>query len=146
MEKQRPRFTTLKATAWLSDTTGSLLMQFRNNVRRNPITWIEKHPYLSFVYNTRVHRKTGHTPFSLVYGQESKYPIDLLLPKAPGHGIQSYDFIRWLEEQFPEAHMNARETLGCNQEKQKTNTTKTALEKATAMVIEFGCSLPIKPN
>ena len=76
-------------------------------------------PYLSFVYNTTLHRKTVHTLFSLVYGQECKYPIDLLLPKTPGHEIQSYEFTRWLEEQFLEAHMNARETLGCNQERQK---------------------------
>ena len=76
-------------------------------------------PYLSFVYNTTVHRTTGNTLFSLVYGQEFKYSIDLLLPEAPGHKIQIYDFFRWLVEQFLEAHMNARETLGCNQERQK---------------------------
>ena len=76
-------------------------------------------PYQSFVYNTTVHRTKGHTPFSLVYGQECKYPIDLLLPEAPSHEIQSYEFTRWLEEQFLEAHMNARETLGRNQERKK---------------------------
>ena len=85
----------------------------------NPNTWDEMLPYLSFVYNTTVHKKTVHTLFSLVYGQECKYPIDLLLPRTPGHEIQSYEFTRWLEEQFLEAHMNARETLGCNQERQK---------------------------
>ena len=85
----------------------------------NPNTWYEMLPYLSFFYNATVHRTTGHTTFTLVYGQECKYPIDLLLPKAPGHKIQSYEFTRWLEEQIPEAHMNARETLGCNQERQK---------------------------
>ena len=58
-------------------------------------------------------------PLSLVYGQECKYPLNLLLPKAPGRKIQSYEFTRWLEEQFLEAHLIARETLGCNQERQK---------------------------
>ena len=80
----------------------------------NPKTWDEMLPYLSFVYNTTVHRTKAHTPFSLVYGKECKYPIDLLLPEAPSH-----EFTRWLEEQFLEAHLNARETLGCNQERQK---------------------------
>ena len=35
-KKQRPRLTTLKATAWLSDTTRLLLMQFQNTVREIP--------------------------------------------------------------------------------------------------------------
>ena len=85
----------------------------------NPHTWDEMLSYLSFVYNTIVHRTTGHTPFSLVFGQECRYRIDLFLPKAPGQEIRKYEFTRWLEEQFTEAHMNARETLSCNQERQK---------------------------
>ena len=82
-------------------------------------TWEEVLPYLSFVYNTTVHIATEFSPFSLGYGQECKYPINLLLPKAAGHEIQSYEFTRWLEEQFLEAHINAREILVCNQERQK---------------------------
>ena len=53
------------------------------------------------------------------FGQECKYPIGLLLPKAPGHEIANYKFTRWLNEQFREAHMNARETLGYRQGRQK---------------------------
>ena len=54
-----------------------------------------------------------------MFGQECKYPIDLLLPKAPGHEIANYEFTRWLNEQFRQAHMNARETLGYRQGTQK---------------------------
>ena len=66
-----------------------------------------------------VHKTTGQTPISLVFGQECKYPIVLLLPKAPGHEIANYEFTRWLNEQFREAHMNARVTLGYRQGRQK---------------------------
>ena len=76
-------------------------------------------PYLNFVYNTTVQKTTRQTPISLVFGQECKYPIDLLLPKAPGHEIANYEFTRWINEQFREAHMNARETLGYRQGRQK---------------------------
>ena len=76
-------------------------------------------PYLNFVSNTTVHKTTGQTPFSLVFGQECKYPIDLLLTKAPGREIANYEFKRWLNEQFREAHMKARETLGYRQGRQK---------------------------
>ncbi|XP_075243882.1 SCAN domain-containing protein 3-like [Convolutriloba macropyga] len=56
----------------------------------NPSSWDQMIPYLNFVYNTTVHKTTGQTPFSLVFGQQFKYPIDLLLPKAPGHEIANY--------------------------------------------------------
>ena len=47
----------------------------------NPKTWDMMLPYLSFVYNTTIHQTTGGTPFSLVYGQECQYPIDLFYAK-----------------------------------------------------------------
>ena len=95
----------------------------------NPSTWDQMIPFLSFVYSTTVHKTTGQTPFSLVFGQECKYPIDLLLPKARGHEIAIYEFTRWLNEQFREAHLNARETLGYRQGRQKICTRKTSLER-----------------
>ena len=70
----------------------------------NPSSWDQMIPYLNFDYNTTVRKTTGQTPFSLVFGQECKYPIDLLLPKAPGHEIVNYDFTRWLNVQFRVAH------------------------------------------
>ena len=91
----------------------------------NPNSWDTMVPYLNFVYNTTVHRTTGHTPFSLVFGQECKYPVDLLLPKAPGAKMPGHEFTEWLEGQFREAHMNARETLGGNQQRQKDYYQKT---------------------
>ena len=66
----------------------------------NPSSCDQMIPYLNFVYKTTVHKPTGQTPFSLVFGQECKYPIDLLLTKAPGHEIANYELIRWLNEQL----------------------------------------------
>ena len=75
--------------------------------------------YLSFVYNTTVHKTTGQTPFSLAFGQESKQSIYFLLPKAPRYEFAKYEFMRWLNEHFRDAHMNARETIGYKQERNK---------------------------
>ena len=85
----------------------------------NPSSWDQMILYLNFVYSTTVHKTTGITPFLLVFGQECKYPIDLLLQKAPGHEFANYEFTTWLNEQFREPHMNARLTPGCEQERQK---------------------------
>ena len=41
-------------------------------------------PYVTFVYNTTVHKTLGTTPFSMLYGKEAQYPIDLYYPKPPG--------------------------------------------------------------
>ena len=41
-------------------------------------------PYITFVYNTTVHRTIGATPYSMFFGREAQYPIDLFVPKPPG--------------------------------------------------------------
>ena len=76
-------------------------------------------PYLTFVYNTTVHKTTGATPFSLVYGAECQYPIDLFYP--PQLGAESLDdgFVDDLGQVFREAHQQARVTLGTNQRRVK---------------------------
>ena len=72
-------------------------------------SWDQIFPQLNLVFYTAVHKAIGQTPFSFLLGQESKYSIDLLLPKAPGHKFANYEFTRWLNEQFRAAHVNARQ-------------------------------------
>ena len=47
----------------------------------NSKTWDTTLPYLNFVYNTTINRKTGALPFSMVHGQECQYPVDLFYAK-----------------------------------------------------------------
>ena len=42
-----------------------------------PGDWDELLPYITFAYSTSVHKTTNATSFSLVYGQECQYPINL---------------------------------------------------------------------
>ena len=85
----------------------------------NPRPWDTMLLLDNFVYNTTIHRTTGATPFSLVYGQECQYPIDLFYPKPHDEPRNQKDFVEWLDETFREAHANARELLGVNQRRQK---------------------------
>ena len=49
-----------------------------------PQEWDVYLPYITFVYNTTVHRTIGTTPYSKTFGSEPQYPIDLFVPKPPG--------------------------------------------------------------
>ena len=88
---------------------------------KNHRDWDTMLPYVNFVYNTTIHRTTGATPFSLVYGQECQYPIDLFYPKPHHQEKTQNEFVDWLDRQFREAHSHAREFLGVNQNRQKNH-------------------------
>ena len=81
--------------------------------------WDTMLPYVNFVYNTTIHRTTEATPFSLVYGQECQYPIDLFYPKPQDQERTQNEFVDRLDRQFRQAHSHARELLGVNQNRQK---------------------------
>ena len=85
----------------------------------NPKTWVTMLPYLSFVYNTTIHRTTGATPFSLVHGQECQYPIDLFYAKRHDEVLTKDGFAEELDELFRDAHNSAREILGTDQRRQE---------------------------
>ena len=85
----------------------------------NPRIWYRLVPYLTFVYNTTVRKTAGATPFSLVYGAEYQYPIDLFYPRQPGAESLDDGFVDDLGQVFREAHQQARVTLGTNQRRVK---------------------------
>ena len=85
----------------------------------NPRIWDRLVPYLTFVYNTTVHKTAGATPFSLVYGAECQYPIDLFYPRQQGAESLDDGFLDDFGQVFREAHQQARVTLGTNQRRVK---------------------------
>ena len=83
-----------------------------------PGDWDELLPYINFANNTSVHKTTNATPFSIEYGKECQYPINLFYPRSDD-GNPTTPFVEWLNGQFREAHMHAREFMGQNQKRQK---------------------------
>ena len=49
----------------------------------NPHLWHTYLPYVTFVYNTTVHRTIGKTPHSMLLGKEAQYPNRLVLSQTP---------------------------------------------------------------
>ena len=69
-------------------------------------------PYITFVYNTTVHRTIGATPYSMIFGREAQYPIDLFVPKPPGDPrLNLGGNAEELSERLYEIHREARRTM-----------------------------------
>ena len=49
-----------------------------------PREWDVFLPYITFAYNTTVHRTIGATPYSMIFQREAQYPIELFVQKSPG--------------------------------------------------------------
>ena len=72
------------------------------------------------MYNTTVHRTTGATPYSMIFGREAQYPIDLFVPKPPGDPrLKLGENAEELNERLYEIHREAQMTKGSEQRRQR---------------------------
>ena len=85
-----------------------------------PQEWDVYLPYNTFVYNTTVHRTIGATPYSMIFGREAQYPIDLFVPKPPGDPrLKLGEHAEELNERLYEIHREAQMTMGTEQRRQR---------------------------
>ena len=85
-----------------------------------PQEWDVYLPYITFVYNTTVHTTIGATPYSMIFGREAQYPIDLFVPKPPGDPrLKLGEKAEELNERFYEIHREAQMTMGSEQRRQR---------------------------
>ena len=85
-----------------------------------PQEWDVYLPYITFVYNTTVHGMTEATPYSMNFGREAQYPIDLFVPKPPGDPrLNLGENAKQLNERLYELHTEAQMTRGSEQRRQK---------------------------
>ena len=84
--------------------------------------WDQHLDFLTMAYNSTPHESTGLTPHRLVYGQEMKFPLDIISERIEQDEPQSEfasDYANKLEERLREAHEIAREHLKVSSERQK---------------------------
>ena len=85
-----------------------------------PQEWDVYLPYITFVYNTTVHRTIGATPYSMIFGREAQYPIDLFVPKPPGDPrLKLGENVEELNERLYEIHREAQMTMGTEQRRER---------------------------
>ena len=77
-------------------------------------------PFITFVYNTKVHGTIRTTPYSMIFGREAQYPIDLFVPKPPGDPRLKFgENAEELNERLYEVHREAQMTMGTEQGRQR---------------------------
>ena len=105
-----------------------------------PQEWDVYLPYITFVYNTTAHRTIGATPYSMIFGREAQYPIDLFVPKPPGDPRQKLDeHAEELNERLYEIHREAQVTMGTEQRQRDYFNRKVHGEPFKEGTL-FGCS------
>ena len=90
------------------------------NCAEKPQEWDVYLLYITFVCNTTVHRTIGARPYSMIFGREAQYPIDLLVPKPPGDPrLKLGENAEDLNERLYEIHREAQMTMGSEQRRQR---------------------------
>ena len=82
--------------------------------------WVVYFPYVTFVHNTTVHGNIGAAPYSMVFGREAQYPIDLFVLKPPGDPrLKLGENAEELNQRLYEIHREAQMTMGTEQIRQR---------------------------
>ena len=99
--------------------------------------WRKHLAKLAFAYNSTTHKATGFSPFYLMFGRESRLPVDFLFPDVQASGVRNRADKQFLEEwgrSMKEAMEVARRNIGKAAEYSKKNYDK----KAKAVEMKVG--------
>lgn len=100
----------------------TLLTMISMYVSTNQRDWDTLLPYMLFAYRTSKHATTKYTPFFLLYGFESRLPIDSVLnANFTDYMIDLDDFVFHITQNFTNAWKLANDNIKTQQLRQKTN-------------------------
>ncbi len=114
----------------------SLINMLKALTEKQKSKWKEHLPNLMFAYNSTIHKSTGYSPFYLVFGRESRLPIDCILPLAP-HKTTRKTYDKFVKE-WKESMRDAYQIVGQNIEKAGKANKKRYDGKVKSVLITIG--------
>lgn len=91
-------------------------------VEKNQRNWDAELPHVVAAYRATAHSSTGYTPNYLMFGRETRAPLDIVLGETSPEAAHSYSaYVAEKKELMTKAYEKARETLG--------NAAKTSTER-----------------
>ena len=115
----------------------TILNMLRSLTANQKKDWKKFLPKLAFAYNSTVNKSTGMSPFYLMYGRESRLPIDTVFPELGGEELprrNHREFVKEWEKSMMEAVEIARDNIKKSAEYNKKYFDK----KAKAVDLEVG--------
>ena len=99
-------------------------------VTENTNTWDEYLGACLMAYRSSIHKSTGYTPFHLMFGRETRMPLDIMLGEQIDEEEESYgEFATELKEKLTEAYRQTSKNLQVAQCRQKAYYNQDATNK-----------------
>ena len=89
--------------------------------KRKQRDWDECLPYACFAYRCTPQESTGESPNMMMFGRETRLPVDLLVEGPAVEDAGTTDFAQKLRQNLQEAHTRARQCLRQSARRQKRN-------------------------
>ena len=94
----------------------------RTAASENPFEWEDHLRPLCMACNSSVHPTTGYTPFYLMFGHNTRMPIDLMYGSCPievNQPSNANEFVAKLQDRLQKAYTRVRDTMGRQLDRQK---------------------------
>ena len=98
----------------------TLLDMLATAVQDRPFEWDQHLRRLCYAYNTSVHPTTGFTPFALMFGRQTRMPVDIMLGTAHPPPCTVPQYVADLHSSLEQAYAYVRDNMGHKMEQQKS--------------------------
>jgi len=99
----------------------TLLSMLATTTRDHPFDWEDQIRKVCMTYNTSIHSSTGYTPFYLMFGRQSRLPIDLVYGTGDHRETSPDNYAIQMKNGLKEAYSLVRKKLERTHELRKEN-------------------------
>ena len=97
----------------------TLLDMLATTCKDNPFNWDKHIRKVCMAYNSSVHSSTGYTPFFLMFGRQSRLPVDLMYGATQNQTDSPNEFAIRLKSTLEQAYALCRDKANLTHQRQK---------------------------